>query len=103
VTTAPFVSLNAASANREKASQRDGGFKSLNTVVILYRRVDDALVLIIPVTLAHWMMQVRRRPRDLGPLPPTGVHHRRRINHGLGWREKCLGITDRYRSRSLPY
>jgi len=97
--TAPFAFLNAASADREKASQCEGGFKSPNNVAILYWRVDDALVLNILVILTHFVMNAWS---DLGHVIwVCYTHRRRRINHGL--RENWLGIPDRYRPRSPPY
>jgi len=44
-----------------------------NTVAIVYRRVDDALALIIPVTLAHYMRHARS---DVGHVIWVRYRHR---------------------------
>jgi len=56
----PIASLNASSVKLGKrpVSVTEGS-SSPNTVAILYRRVDEAFALIIPMTLAHYMMHAR--------------------------------------------
>jgi len=59
-TIASFAFLNAASANKEnRPVSVTKGSTTPDAVAILYRRVDDALALVIPVTLANYMMHAR--------------------------------------------